>query len=139
MEFGQPLQRKARIVDEFVRRWVRLGHPGREQSQGPIRLTDDEMIASRMPEGGVVASGEGAVGCQLGLHLVEVRHRPLQKELIRPVYSATIWIESAAIRIGRVAVAANFHPDRRALPGPSAAGPWASARWCAARARRVAE
>jgi hypothetical protein len=51
VEFGQPLQRKTRIVDEFVRRWVRLGHPGREQSQGPIRLPDDEMIASRMPLG----------------------------------------------------------------------------------------
>jgi hypothetical protein len=51
VEFGQTLQRKAWMVDEFVRRWVRLDHPGREQSQGPIRLTDDEMIASRMSLG----------------------------------------------------------------------------------------
>ena len=51
MEFGQTVQRKARMGDELVRRWVRLDHPGRKQSQGPIRLMDDEMITSRMPLG----------------------------------------------------------------------------------------
>jgi hypothetical protein len=37
------------MLNEFARRPIRLGHPGRQQRQGAIGLPDNEVIGACMP------------------------------------------------------------------------------------------
>jgi hypothetical protein len=91
VEFGQTVQRKARMGDELVRRWVRLDHPGRKQSQGPIRLMDDEMITSRMPLG---ADNTDEIAASRMIRIGDLclkSQTPGSMTLVRPEQARRIW------------------------------------------------
>jgi hypothetical protein len=90
VEFGQTVQRKARMGDELVRRWVWLDHPGRKQSQGPIRLMDDEMITSRMPLG---ADNTDEIAASRMIRIGDLRLKsqtPGSMTLVRPARAKAI-------------------------------------------------